>query len=35
MVYETHMIDLNHKHKKYIIYDHVRFHQTIKTKIIY
>jgi len=28
------MIDLNRKHKKNIIYDHVRFHQTIKIKII-
>ncbi len=26
------MIDLNHKHDKYIIFNHVWFHHTIKNK---
>jgi hypothetical protein len=28
------MIDLNHKHDKNKIFNHVRFHHTAKTKII-
>ncbi len=28
------MIDLNHKHDKNIIFNHVRFHHTTKIKII-
>ena len=31
---ETHMIDLNHKHNKNIIFNHVWFHHTAKIKII-
>ena len=34
MYHETHMIDLNHKHDKNIIFNHVRFHHTAKIKII-